>query len=549
MVNLQELLNANTESEVLEFKEAKFNYDTNKLGKYFSALSNEANLTGKDRAYLLLGVKNDKTIVGTQISDNEINNFKHEISIHTSPTISFINVERISINGNDVLCFVIPAAPQGMPIAWKDHYYGREGESLGGLNLSEIERIRNQTRNKDWSIQIAVGATMDDLSPEAIEFARKQYAEKNQRLKDEMPQWSDKVFLNKSRLTIEGKITNAAILLLGKPESEHFLTPAVSRITWILKDRDGVEKDYEHFSCPMILSVRKVFEKIRNITYRYLQDGTLFPDEVLQYDPYSIREALNNCIAHQDYSMGGKINVVENEDGFLIFRNAGDFIPKSIESVINSDAPESVYRNPFLAAAMVNLNMIDSVGSGIRRLFFIQKNRCFPLPEFDLSNHSVKLTIMGKIIDMNYARKLASDKSLSLADIILLDKVQKGKELTEDEYKNLKSKKLVEGRRKSCIISSSIAKITHQESDYMKLRGIEDSYCKKMILDYLKEFGSASKNDFEKFLLEKISDSLDETQKKNKLKNILQSMKKEGLIQLDPDSSKRLWILFSSKHS
>lgn len=320
MVNVLELL-ANAESELLEFKEAKRNYDINKLGKYFSALSNEANLAGKDRAYFLLGVKDDKSIVGTQISDSEVNDFKREIAYGTSPTMSFIDIERVDVDGITILCCVIPAAPQGMPIAWKDHFYGRNGESIGGLDLSEIERIRNQTKNKDWSIQIARDATIDDLSPEAIEFARKQFAEKNQRLKDEIPQWSDKVFLNKARLTIDGKITNAAILLLGKPESEHFLTPALSRVTWILKDRDGIEKDYEHFYCPMILSVRRVFEKIRNITYRYLQEGTLFPEEVLQYDPYSIREALNNCVAHQDYTMSGKINVVENEDGRLTFRN------------------------------------------------------------------------------------------------------------------------------------------------------------------------------------------------------------------------------------
>lgn len=543
MTNIAELLKAKTETEVLEFKEAKFNYDTNKLGKYFSALSNEANLANKDRAYLLFGVKNDKTIVGTSLSDNEINNFKHEIAQYTSPTMSFIDIERHEVDGKRVLCLVIPAAPRGMPIAWKDHFYGREGESLGGLDLGEIERIRNQTQNVDWSIRIVKDASIDDLSKEAIAFARKQYIAKNQRLKEEVPQWSDKVFLNRARLTIDGKITNAAILLLGKPESEHFLTPAVARITWILKDRDGIEKDYEHFTCPFILSVHKVFEKIRNITYRYLQEGTLFPDEVLQYDPYSIRESINNCIAHQDYTMGGKINVVESEDGFLVFSNAGDFIPKSIERVINSDAPENIYRNPFLVSAMVNLNMIDSVGSGIRKMFVIQKNRFFPLPEFDLSNHSVKMTLTGKILDASYARKLANNKNLSLNEIMLLDKVQKKKTLSAEEFKLLKSKKLVEGRKSSCIISSDVAKKTNQETDYMKLKGIDDAYCKKMILDYIKQFGRAKRIQLENMLLEKLPDILTEDQKKNKIKNILQALKKNKIIQIDKSSTSREWIL------
>lgn len=425
MIDVEELLQSKTETEVLEFKEAKFNYDTNKLGKYFSALGNEANLAGKDRAYLLFGVKNDKTVVGTRLSDAEINNFKHEIANHTSPTMSFIDVGRFSIGGKDVLCCVIPAAPQGMPIAWKDHFYGREGESLGGLHIGEIERIRNQTVFRDWSVKVVDEASIDDLSKKAIDVARKQYAEKNRRLKKEILGWSDKVFLNRARLTINDRITNAAILLLGKPEAEHFISPAQAKITWILKDRDGVEKDYEHFSCPIILSAQQVFKKIRNITYRYMQEGSLFPEEVLQYDPYLIREALNNCIAHQDYTLGGKIIVVENEDGCLTFKNSGDFIPGSVENVIESDAPESVYRNPFLVSAMVNLNMIDSVGSGIKRLFDIQRKKFFPLPDFDFSGHTVKLTLYGKILDMKYARALANNENLSIKEVMRLDVAQK----------------------------------------------------------------------------------------------------------------------------
>lgn len=83
---LENLLSSNTETEILEFKEAKRQYDKNKLGKYFSALSNEANLKGKKCSWLLFGIKNDKSIVGTLISDKQLNEYKREIGNHTSPT-------------------------------------------------------------------------------------------------------------------------------------------------------------------------------------------------------------------------------------------------------------------------------------------------------------------------------------------------------------------------------------------------------------------------------------------------------------------------------
>ena len=418
-------------------------------------------------------------------------------------------------------------------------YYGRDGESLVGLSIEKIERIRSQSKSEDWSAKLITEASIEDLDSDAIQFARHVYIQKNPKLAEEVPTWDDQTFLNKAKLTINGKITNTAIVLLGKSESEHYISPATSKITWILKDKDGIEKDYEHFTCPLILSIQEVYKKIRNIKYRYIAEGTLFPDEVQQYDPYTIREALNNCIAHQDYTMGGKIILIEKEDGELIFSNSGDFIPSSIEDVIKSDAPENRYRNSFLANAMVNLNMIDTIGSGIKKLFNIQRDKFFPLPEYDLSDHKVKVTITGKVLDSNYARKLAEDKTLSLFEIMLLDKVQKNKKLTNEEYKLLKSKNLIEGKRNNYFISSTIAEITNQKPDYMKLRGINDDYCKKIIIDYIKKFKTAKKADLEEILLEKLGDSMTDIQKKNKIKNILQSLRRDGVI--EPHGKE--WIL------
>lgn len=536
---LDELIASKFETEVTEFKEAKNSFSFDELGQYFSALSNEANLHNKECAWLVFGVEDKKhIIVGTNFrrSAKDLNSLKEEIARQTSEHLSFIEIyecKRKDAEGKNqrILLFQIPPAPKGIPIAFKRMYYGRDGESLVGLGIEEIERIRAQAKSEDWSVKVINDASLEDLEPNAIQFARQVFIQKNPKLAEEVPAWDDITFLNKAKITINGKITNAAIILLGKPESEHYISPATSTITWILKDKDGIEKDYEHFSCPLILSIEEVYKKIRNIKYRYIAEGTLFPDEVQQYDPYTIREALNNCIAHQDYTMGGKIILIEKEDGELIFSNSGDFIPCSIEDVIKSDAPENRYRNAFLSNAMVNLNMIDTIGSGIKRLFNIQKNKFFPLPEYDLSDHKVKVTITGKVLDLNYARKLADDKTLSLFEIMLLDKVQKNKKLSGEEYKLLKSKELIEGKRNNYFISSTVAEKTNQKPDYIKLRGINDDYCKKIIIDYIKEFKTAKKSDLEETLLEKLGDSMTEVQKKNKIKNILQSLRRDGIIE------------------
>ena len=67
--HLQMLLNtliASWENEVIEFKQAGKDYSTDDIGKYFSALANEANLRGEEAAWLVFGVHNKtRQVVGT----------------------------------------------------------------------------------------------------------------------------------------------------------------------------------------------------------------------------------------------------------------------------------------------------------------------------------------------------------------------------------------------------------------------------------------------------------------------------------------------------
>lgn len=214
--------------------------------------------------------------------------------------------------------------------------------------------------------------------------------------------------------------------------------------------------------------------------------------------------------------------------------NLGSFIPKNVETVIEQDAPQEYYRNAFLAEAMVNLNMIDTIGSGIKRMFIEQRKRFFPLPDFDFSDPSkVVVKIAGRIWVENYTRLLMNKTDLDLKTVILLDRVQKSLSITDEETKQLKKLGLIEGRKPNLHISSAVAKITNDKATYIRKRGIDDEYCKKMILDYLLEFKEGKKEDFEKILLDKLPEVLDISQKKNKIKNILQSLKNQDKIRVE----------------
>ncbi len=410
------------------------------------------------------------------------------------------------------------------------------------MNLEEIERIRAQATTEDWSAATVRDATIADLDEEAIALARKNYKNKFPEKASELDLWDDITFLNKAKITIKGKITRTAIILLGREESEHFINPAEAKVRWLLKDANGNDKDYAIFGCPMILAVDKVYAKIRNLKYRYIKDGTLFPEEVNQYEPYSIREALNNCIAHQDYTKHGRINVVEMDDQ-LIFTNLGSFIPGSVEKVVKEDAPEEHYRNRFLAAAMFNLKMVDTAGGGIKKIFNFQRERFFPMPDYDLSGGKVKVTIAGKILEMEYARMLARNNDLTLEEIIMLDKVQKKKVLTDLEEKHLRSKRLIEGRKPNYFIGLKVAEKTGQKATYSKNKAFDKKYYLDLIEKAIREHKSLERSEIDELLWNKLPDWMNDNQKKNKIGNLLSELRMKGKLENRGTSKNPRWHL------
>lgn len=551
---LDELI-SNWESEVVEFKEANKDYDKNKIGQYFSAISNEANLKGLQHGWLIFGVRNkDRYIVGSDYRDSKgLDTLKHEISIGTTGGISFIAIyEVFPVVGDEkrrVIMFQIPAAATAIPTGWHDHFYGRNGESLGALSVSELDRIRGQEK-KDWSKQTIEEATIDHLDKNAILIAREKYKEKMNKphISAEVDKMSDVDFLTKLKLIINGKITNAAMLLLGNEDFD-YLFPSPPEASWRLFDSSGNTKDYEIFKIPFITVSDRIFSKIRNLTYRYMPNQqTLFPVETKQYDVWLLRELMNNCIAHSDYSAGGRIYLNEFEDK-LILANPGAFLPGSIEPILQPSYNPPFYRNQLLSEMMVKFNLIDTQTMGIRRVFRIQQEKYFPLPDYDISSaQQVRVTVYGKVIDENYTRVLFNNPDFDLTTVYLIDKVQKHEQISKDAVKYLRKLGVIEGKMPNIFVSASVAETIDEKAQYVKNKGFDDDFYRKLIVNYLKKFGKASKEDIRKLLMDKLPDAMGSMQKENKIRNLLYGMRTKGLIERDgPNTKTAKWQLPSSK--
>lgn len=534
----------NESCEWKEFKNLKNSFCGKEKDDVVSYVSAISNMNG---GALVLGVKDGSLdVVGIQ----EFGNYT-ECSAKLKLCEKCINLpsEGLTIESyvtsdtqKNVWVIETPKHSTRRPVYAHEKAWQRIGDSLVEMTGARLDSILSEIDiGYDWSKEIVSDATISDLSEEAIEKARKEYKKRNPKYSSEVDTWDDVTFLNKAKITLKGQITRTALILLGKEEAEHFISPGVMKIRWSLKNSRNENKDYEIFSMPMILAVEALLGKIRNVKYQSIRPGTLFPDEMMRYDPFSIREPLHNCIVHQDYTRGARIEVVEFEDSRIIFQNAGKFIPKSVETVVTDDCPESVYRNPFLAEAMRNLNMIETQGGGILKLFNQQRKRGFPMPEYNLSENKVKVVIEGNILDESFADILLKKNDLTLKEVLALDKVQKHKELSREEVRQLRMRGLVEGRRPHLYLSSSIVSASENRglrTSYIHNRSFDDAHFKEMIVKYLEKFNEARRSDIEELIIPKLSAILTSTQKRDKVKNLLQALRRDGAILLKG----RIWV-------
>ena len=530
---LLETLIATWENEVVEFKEVGNNYSISDIGKYFSALANEANLRNHEKAWLVFGVNNKTRSITTsdfRTDAERLQSTKKQIADGAEPNITFRNIHELyTPDGERVILFEIPAAPRGMPISWNGHYYARAGESLTALSIDKQDEIRQQTLSSDWSAQIVPNATTADLDNAAIEKARDSFVRKhaNRIPEAEVRDWSLLTFLDKAKLTQNGQITRTAILLLGKPESAYFLNPNPAQMTWKL---EGAERANEHFGTPFLLSSTHIYQKIRNIQIRILPQDELLPVEVSKYDQKVVLEALHNCIAHQDYTQNGRILVTEQQDR-LIFENAGTFFDGTPDDYILGSKTPLRYRNAFLVEAMSSLNMIDKMGYGIHDMAQSQAKRFFPLSDYDASDGKVvRLKIYGSVVDIAYSRLLIQKTDLPFRDIFALDRIQKKLPISDNALAHLRRTGLIEGRKPNVHVSAIVAAATDNKAEYIRTRSQDDAHYAKLITDYLQKFRQASRQDIDKLLKKHLSEGLNDYQKERKIGNLLTNLRRSGQI-------------------
>lgn len=373
----------------------------------------------------------------------------------------------------------------------------------------------------DWTGNVISGETTRSLDPEAIHVIRTIHASTHPETASDMESLDDQAFLTAVGLFKRGSVTNAAALLLGK-QSEKLVPPSVC-IRWRLLDVDGRQVDSRVFHGPMILGARSVSSMIRNPSVRIVQGGV--SKQVSSYRVASLNEALLNAIQHQDYESGGTVDVVEVDGESVTILNRGRFPDVDPERYALGTTHLRGSSNPFLRKALNNIGAVPSNLSGIRGLYLSQIFRHHPLPVYRLEDDRVSVTFKG-IRSGDLVRLMDIRDDLDVPTILSLNKISQGRYLSDRSVSELMDLGLV-------VVDDGVPHIRLDQNSSFDHGSDRDA-----VMGLVRSNGSVSRSDVMNLLRSRDRKGLDDNRLSVKATNLLQSLRREGLLRKTDGSTK-----------
>jgi ATP-dependent DNA helicase RecG len=380
---LRKLLAMPAESELVEFKEAKTNFDTDSLGEYFSALSNEANLKGAQEAWLVFGVNNAQEVIGTAFRSDpvKLQGLTKVIADQASNRLTFRGIHEVTYESKRVVMFEIPPATPGQPTAWKGHYYGRDGESIGPLNTDERHRIERQGQrlvNFERAIAFANASTSHILElldwQEYFQLFGYPAPGDAQAIVARFLQ--DKVVAREQGVF---HITNMGAVLFARdlkqfPHLEH---KGLRIIIYNGTGRTNGGREQTGRLGYAIGFIRALTWLNERLPSR--EDITATRrEEVPTYPVKAIRKLVANALIHQDFTTSGSSPMVEVFDNRIEVTNPGAPLINVLQFLNHTP----ISRNEDIADIMKTLDFCERRGSGVDRIVEECEKHFLPAPDF-----------------------------------------------------------------------------------------------------------------------------------------------------------------------
>ncbi len=474
----------------MEFKEAKQNFHFDKLVEYCVALANEGG------GHIILGVsdRRPRTVVGTGAFPEP---GRTEAGLYQR-LYQRIPVEEVATPEGRVLIVHVPPRLPGAPWQIGGKYLKRAGDELTGMTSAELKAIFDEA-GPDFSAELCNGASLADLSPQALELYRSRWAQKSTDAR--RTSWSDADLLTNAELMVDGQLTYASLILFGtRAALGKWLAQAELIFEYRASEASGPASDREEYREGFLVWQDSLWTKINLRNNRQSFQDDFFRLDVPTFDEVPVREAVLNAVAHRDYRLGGSVFVRQYAQRLEVVSPGG--LPPGItpENIVDQQNP----RNRRLAEALAKCGLIERSGQGLNLMIETAIRQGKPLPSFNgTANHEVRLTLEGGVRNPAFARfmeRLGDDtlRSFTTRDYLALECLQNERELPpllKERLSRLVEAGAVEmlGRGKGTryILSEALYAVLGAKGTHTRKRGLDRETNKALLLKHLSKQGSS----------------------------------------------------------
>lgn len=511
-------------------------------------------LANANGGYLVLSMEDafPHKVVGTSQCENALGKLENEI--YKALQIPVDAYELFDEQNNRVVVVEIPRHPVGKALRFEDVPLWRSGEELIPMPDKVLFSILQET-DPDYSQAICEGVTIDDLDKEAIDILKEKYARKQNN--PTFTSLSDRQALSDLKLIEGNKVTNAAVLLVGKAEIIQQNFPQ-AKVQHEFRTTEGQERFDKRLSfvAPFYILIDQLWKAVndRNGSVpvqegAYMFDIPFFNEEV-------IREVINNAFAHRDYRLASEIVIKQYPTKLSVISPGGFPIGVTLENILTVS---STPRNRLLADVLAATGIVERSGQGMDVIFRLTLSEGKQTPDYSKTNdYQVTAILSATVKDPGFAlfiksiqQELPENQKLSVFDVLTFCAIREGKQPKDKEIaKRLYSMGYLEKRGKTSAIRYILPRryyeLTGNQSEYSELTDWDDEQIWSVLFRYLKKYGTAKKTDIAKLIGQHISDSqlrrllerLSEGPnppliKEGKTRNLTYSLSKDYLGQVD----------------
>jgi ATP-dependent DNA helicase RecG len=335
-----------------------------------------------------------------------------EVNLHEEKELRFIEI-------------IIP--PYSVPISLRGRYYYRSGSTKQELTGTSLNEFLMKKSGKTWDDVLEPRANFTDIDKKAVSVFLK--ACNNAGRLPESDGLTISELFEKLRLTENGKLKRAAIILFGKDPGKFYPNMFV-KIGRFGKD-DADLKFQEIIEGNLIHVLHEILNQLnRKFLIKAIEFEGIYRIEKGEYPVPAIREMLLNALVHRSY-MGAPIQI-RVYDAKITIWNEGT-LPNGLTLDALKRSHSSRPRNPIIADVCFKGGYIDSWGRGTLKIFDTCKQAALPLPEMIEIDGGFSITLYKETISPKKHSEIILNKRQKKAVLFL----KKKEKITNKEYQEM----------------------------------------------------------------------------------------------------------------